>query len=44
VIALLAGEIDRAEAVRRTRMRTWHLAKRQLTWLRGFPHAVWLAA
>lgn len=44
VIALLAGEIDRAEAVRRTRVRTWHLAKRQLTWLRGFPHAVWLAA
>lgn len=43
-IALLAGDIERAEAVRRTRLRTWHLAKRQLTWLRQFPRAVWLAA
>lgn len=43
-IALLAGEIDRAEAVRRTQARTRQLAKRQLTWMRSFPHAVWLAA
>lgn len=43
-VALLAGAIDRAEAVRRTQARTRQLAKRQLTWLRGFPRAVWLTA
>ncbi len=43
-IALLAGHIDRAEAIRRTQARTRQLAKRQLTWLRSFPRAVWLAA
>jgi tRNA dimethylallyltransferase len=43
-VALLAGAIDRAEAVRRTQARTRQLAKRQLTWLRSFPHAVWLTA
>lgn len=43
-VALLAGAIDRAEAVRRTQARTRQLAKRQLTWLRSFPHAVWITA
>jgi len=43
-IELLAGRIDRAEAIRRTQARTRQLAKRQLTWLRGFPHAVWVSA
>lgn len=43
-IALLAGQIDLAEAVRRTQQRTRQLAKRQLTWLRSFSAATWLAA
>jgi tRNA dimethylallyltransferase len=43
-IDLLAGHIDRAEAIRRTQQRTRQLAKRQLTWLRSFRHAIWLAA
>ncbi len=43
-IDLLAGRIDLAEAIRRTQRRTRQLAKRQLTWLRSFPHAVWIAA
>ena len=42
-IDLLAGRIDRAEAIRRTQARTRQLAKRQLTWLRGFARAIWLA-
>ena len=42
-IDLLAGRIDRAEAIRRTQARTRQLAKRQLTWLRSFPRAIWLA-
>ena len=41
---LLAGRIDRAEAIRRTQQRTRQLAKRQLTWLRSFRHAIWIAA
>jgi tRNA dimethylallyltransferase len=43
-IALLAGRIDLAEAVRRTQQRTRQLAKRQLTWLRSFSAATWIAA
>lgn len=43
-VALLAGAIDRAEAVRRTQARTRQLAKRQLTWLRSFHRAVWITA
>jgi len=42
-IDLLADRIDRAEAIRRTQARTRQLAKRQLTWLRGFARAIWLA-
>jgi tRNA dimethylallyltransferase len=42
-IDLIEGRIDRAEAIRRTQQRTRQLAKRQLTWLRSFRHAIWLA-
>jgi tRNA dimethylallyltransferase len=43
-IDLLAGRIDRGTAIRRTQQRTRQLAKRQLTWLRSFPQAVWIPA
>jgi tRNA dimethylallyltransferase len=43
-IDLIAGRIDLAEAIRRTQRRTRQLAKRQLTWLRSFRNAVWIAA
>ena len=43
-IDLLAGRIDRAEAIRRTQDRTRQLAKRQCTWLRSFRGATWLDA
>jgi tRNA dimethylallyltransferase len=43
-IDLLAGRIGAEEAVRRTQARTRQLAKRQRTWLRSFPDAVWIAA
>jgi tRNA dimethylallyltransferase len=41
-IDLIEGRIDRTAAIRRTQQRTRQLAKRQLTWLRSFKHAVWL--
>jgi len=44
VADLLAGRIDRAEAIRRTQQRTRQLAKRQLTWLRSFRKAKWIPA
>ncbi|HSD03666.1 MAG TPA: tRNA (adenosine(37)-N6)-dimethylallyltransferase MiaA [Gaiellales bacterium] len=37
VSALLAGEIDREEAIRRLEARTRHYAKRQRTWMRRLP-------
>ena len=43
-IDLLAGTIDLGEAIRRTQQRTRQLAKRQLTWLRSFAGATWIAA
>ena len=43
-IDLLAGRIDRAEAIRRTQTRTRQLAKRQRTWLRSFKQATWIGA
>lgn len=43
-IRLLAGLIDRAEAIRRTQARTRQLAKRQRTWLRSFKQATWIGA
>ena len=41
---LLAGRLTLSEALRRTQQRTRQLAKRQLTWLRSFREAVWIAA
>ncbi len=41
---LLAGRLPLAEAIRLTKQRTRQLAKRQLTWLRSFKGAVWIAA
>jgi tRNA dimethylallyltransferase len=41
---VVAGRLAAAEAVRRTQQRTRQLAKRQLTWLRSFPSAVWISA
>jgi tRNA dimethylallyltransferase len=43
-IDLLAGRIDRAEAIRRTQARTRQLAKRQRTWFRSFKRATWIGA
>lgn len=43
-IDLLAGRIDLATAIARTKRRTRQLAKRQRTWLRSFRRAVWIAA
>lgn len=43
-IDLLEGRIDRSEAIARTQRRTRQLAKRQLTWLRSFKNAIWIAA
>jgi tRNA dimethylallyltransferase len=43
-IDLLAGRIDRAEAIRRTQARTRQLAKRQRTWFRSFKNATWIGA
>jgi tRNA dimethylallyltransferase len=41
---LLAGRCTPAEAVARTQQRTRQLAKRQRTWLRSFPEALWISA
>ena len=41
-IGLLAGHINRAEAIRRTQVRTRQLAKRQRTWFRSFKQATWI--
>jgi tRNA dimethylallyltransferase len=43
-IDLLAGRIDRPEAIRRTQARTRQLAKRQRTWFRSFKRATWIGA
>jgi tRNA dimethylallyltransferase len=43
-IDLLAGRIDLPAAIRLTQQRTRQLAKRQLTWLRSFSAATWIAA
>lgn len=42
-LACLRGELTEAEAVARTARRTRQLAKRQRTWLRSFPDAVWMS-
>lgn len=43
-LELLSGRLTHAEAIRLTQQRTRQLAKRQLTWLRSFPGAVWITA
>ena len=43
-IRFLEGEIDEAEMVRLLKQNTRRYAKRQLTWLRRYPGAVWLDA
>lgn len=43
-LAVLAGTMPLSDAIRLTQARTRQLAKRQLTWLRSFPGAVWIAA
>ena len=43
-LGVLAGTLSLSEAIRLTQARTRQLAKRQLTWLRSFPGAVWIAA
>jgi tRNA dimethylallyltransferase len=42
-LACLRGELTEAEAIARTARRTRQLAKRQRTWLRSFPDAVWIS-
>lgn len=41
--ACLQGKLTQAEAIKRTKQRTRQLAKRQRTWLRSFPDAVWVS-
>lgn len=41
-LLLASGEIDRAEAIRRTALEQRRYAKRQLTWFRALPSAVWI--
>ena len=42
VLDFLGGRMTLAEAVEATKRRTRQLAKRQLTWLRSFPDAIWI--
>lgn len=42
VACYLSGEITLAEAIKQTIIRTRQLAKRQITWFRGFPDAFWI--
>ena len=43
-IAFHHKHISLNEAIERTKKRTRQLAKRQLTWLRSFKHAIWITA
>jgi len=43
-LAVVAGKLTPAEAIRLTQQRTRQLAKRQLTWLRSFTSAVWIGS
>ena len=43
-IDLLHGRISRADAIRRTQLRTRQLAKRQRTWFRSFKNATWIGS
>jgi tRNA dimethylallyltransferase len=42
VTRYLSGEISLAEAIKQTITRTRQLAKRQMTWFRSFPDAIWI--
>lgn len=42
VLAMLAGDITRDQAIEQTIRRTRQLAKRQRTWFRSFQDAVWI--
>ena len=42
-LAFIRGEITKQEAITKTKQRTRQLAKRQRTWFRSFPDAVWLS-
>lgn len=44
VARYLRGEITLADAIRETIVRTRQLAKRQMTWFRSFPDALWIDA
>ena len=41
-LGVLAGTMTPEQAIRLTQQRTRQLAKRQLTWLRSFPSAIWI--
>jgi len=43
-LAYIRGEINKQEAISKTKQRTRQLAKRQRTWFRSFSDAVWLSA
>jgi len=42
-LAFIRGEITKQEAITKTKQRTRQLAKRQRTWFRSFPDAIWLS-
>ncbi|MEO5342702.1 MAG: tRNA (adenosine(37)-N6)-dimethylallyltransferase MiaA [Gammaproteobacteria bacterium SHHR-1] len=42
MLSYLRGEIDRPRMIERAVTATRQLAKRQMTWLRGYPELVWL--
>ena len=44
VLEVLAGKMTLNQAILLTQQRTRQLAKRQLTWLRSFPSAIWIGA
>jgi tRNA dimethylallyltransferase len=43
-LEVLAGRMTPQQAIQLTQQRTYQLAKRQLTWLRSFSGAIWIAA
>jgi tRNA dimethylallyltransferase len=43
-LEVLAGKMTLNQAILLTQQRTRQLAKRQLTWLRSFPSAIWIGA
>ena len=43
-LEVLVGKMTQNHAILLTQQRTRQLAKRQLTWLRSFPSAIWIGA